>query len=131
MTPLQQKYPWRATVRTVFQVLIGLAALLPVLLPSVGVSTTAGIGAGVMTVCLVVTRVMQAPALEQFLQNNIPWLAAAPKPVVEDDWSDWPFPAEQYTETYEPQHGEADDGTHADATGDGVTPSILPEAERG
>lgn len=102
---VQQKHPLRATVRTAFQILVFLAAFLPVALPVLGVSTTVGWGAVALAAALGVTRLMQTPAVEQLLQDWAPWLASAPRlpvpqgpyPTEPDDFvdSDTPTP---YTE---------------------------------
>lgn len=78
--PTQVKHPTRAVVRTVFQTIVGLAALLPFLVTQAGMDvdewpwlTTA------LAVAAVITRVMANPRVEAFLQQRFPWLAAKPK----------------------------------------------------
>ncbi|MCU1588794.1 MAG: hypothetical protein JWP11_50 [Frankiales bacterium] len=76
----QVRRPWRSTLRTVFQIVVGLAPMLPAIVHASGVDGTAGPVAGALAISATVTRVMGLPAVEQFLQKFVPWLAAAPKP---------------------------------------------------
>jgi hypothetical protein len=77
-TPTQVKRPWRATFRTVFQGAVALAAILPLILSSAGIAPV-GL-AGILVVASgAITRVMALPAVEEFLENYIPILAAKPK----------------------------------------------------
>ncbi|MGW7197211.1 hypothetical protein [Streptomyces chryseus] len=65
----------RRTVRTVVQAVIGLAAALPLLLPTLGVPETAA-GYGVaLAVAAGVTRAMASPAVQRFLPA---WLRTSP-----------------------------------------------------
>lgn len=69
----QVQHPWKATVRTVFQFLVALAALAPFVagaLPPVAAVGTFLAGAAV------VTRVMAMPQVNEFLLRFVPWLAA-------------------------------------------------------
>lgn len=75
----QVRRPWRTTVRTVFQFAVGLAPVLPVIVQASGVDQTGPAVAGALVISAGVTRVMGLPAVEAFLQNFIPWLAASPK----------------------------------------------------
>ncbi|HEY2086236.1 MAG TPA: hypothetical protein VGH54_09455 [Mycobacterium sp.] len=79
----QSKYPWRATARTAFAVIVGAAAMSPLVYqaathhdPSVATgwaATGLGIAAGV-------TRVLALPQVNDFLHRYAPWLAADSKP---------------------------------------------------
>lgn len=76
----QSQHPWRATFRTIFAVVVGLAASWGTLVQLLGLNTqwqwvTAG---GV--VAAAVTRALATPAVEDFLQVYFPWLAAQPLP---------------------------------------------------
>lgn len=73
-TPLT---PWRRTVRTIFQALVGLAVMLPVLVSQTGLDP-AQIPwlAGVLAIAALITRLMALPVVEAFLQRFLPWLAA-------------------------------------------------------
>lgn len=73
--PTQSKHPWRAVTRTVFQVVIALASLLPVIAVAGDISTKAGV-AQVLAVCVLITRVMAMPEVNDFLRRFAPWLAA-------------------------------------------------------
>ena len=81
--PTQVERPWRATVRTVLQALVAFAALAPVIAAAVEEATGYDLD-GVplvvtgLLVCAAVTRVMAAPAVEAFLRQYVPWLAADP-----------------------------------------------------
>lgn len=77
--PSQVRAPWRTTVRTLFQALIGLCAALPVIVTASGVEqTTAGVGLG-LAVAAGVTRVMAAPAVNDWIDRYVPWLSAGPR----------------------------------------------------
>lgn len=75
----QVRRPWRATVRTVFQLLVGLAAMLPLLADAAGLEETTPVLAGALAVSAAVTRVMALPAVEAFLESFVPFLAASPR----------------------------------------------------
>jgi hypothetical protein len=75
--PTQTVYPWRTTVRTIFQFGFALVSLVPVVLIGAHLDATAA-GAQVIVVGATITRVMAIPAVEQFLQNWAPWLSAHP-----------------------------------------------------
>lgn len=79
--PTQVRFPNRTTVRSVFQVLIGLAAIMPLLVAAAGLPTAGGIVGGLLAVSAAVTRVMAIPAVNKFLEDHLPWLAAKPAPV--------------------------------------------------
>jgi len=70
----QTEHPWKATVRTVFQFLVGLAAILPLVADDLG--GAAPWAAAVVGVAAAVTRVMAIPAVEAFLERFAPWLSA-------------------------------------------------------
>ena len=74
-TPTQVAHPWRATVRTVVQVTVALAALLPFIIEAVGLSTSLPFVAGVLAVAAAITRVAALPQVEAFLSRFVPWLA--------------------------------------------------------
>lgn len=76
----QVRRPWRATVRTVFQLVVGLAAVLPVLVDAAGLEETAPLLGAALAVSAAVTRVMAFPQVEEFLERFAPWLAASPAP---------------------------------------------------
>lgn len=72
----QVQHPWRSTVRTVFQVGVALATLLPYVVTEAHISVTGGV-AQVVGVAAAVTRVMALPGVVEFLQRFAPWLAPA------------------------------------------------------
>ncbi len=78
VTPTQVARPWRATFRTVFQGVLALAAVLPLVLTTAG-APPVGVAAIVVAAAGAITRVMALPAVEQFLQDHVSWLAAKPK----------------------------------------------------
>lgn len=83
--PTQMRYPWRSTVRTIFQALVALAALAPLVAAAVEEATGYDLD-GVPFVVVVlafaaaVARVMALPAVEMFLRRFVPFLAAASDP---------------------------------------------------
>lgn len=76
--PTQVKHPTRATFRSIVQGLIALAAVLPLIFATAGVPPV-GIAAILIGVAGAITRVMAIPAVETFLENYLPFLAAKPK----------------------------------------------------
>lgn len=59
------------TVRTAVQTLFAIAAAVPLILPSLGVSTTVGIGLTVVTVAAAITRVHQIPGVNDLLNKYL------------------------------------------------------------
>lgn len=74
----QVKRPWRATFRTVFQGAVAVAAILPLVLTTAGIAPV-GLAGIAIAVAGALTRVMALPAVEEFLENYLPFLAAKPK----------------------------------------------------
>lgn len=62
---------WIRTLRTVVQVIAGLAVVTPLLLGAVGVSTTIGVGAAVVTVAATITRIMQIPEIDDWVNGKL------------------------------------------------------------
>lgn len=77
-TPTQTRYPWRASIRTAFAVIVALAAMLPLLVDASGLDQTLRPVAGALAIATAITRVMALPAVNAFLATFLPWLAAAP-----------------------------------------------------
>ncbi|MFI5778146.1 hypothetical protein [Nocardia sp. NPDC051570] len=75
--PSQTAYPWRATVRTVFQVVVALATLIPIVVVTGGIPATGAV-AVVLAACAGITRVMALPAVNELLARFAPWLLAEP-----------------------------------------------------
>lgn len=85
MTATQVKRPWRATARTVFQALVSLAVLAPLIASAVEEATGYDLDGvpfvvAVLALSAVVTRVMALPQVETWLETYLPFLAAD-KPV--------------------------------------------------
>lgn len=77
----QINHPSRAVVRTIFQSLVGLCALAPVVYTAASQHDPAvatGAAAGVLAVTAAVTRIMALPGVDAWLRAYVPWLAAAP-----------------------------------------------------
>jgi len=67
--PSQVAYPAKTVVRTVVQMLIGLAAMAPFLADDLGLKTTGGVVAGALGVAAAVTRIMTIPAVDRLLSG--------------------------------------------------------------
>lgn len=82
VNPTQVRRPWRSTARTVFQGLVALATLAPLVAAGVYSSSAdyPAVVVQLLTVAGAVTRVMAIPQVENFLRRFVPFLAAAPKP---------------------------------------------------
>lgn len=72
--PTQVANSNRATIRTAFQMLVGLASVLPLLLAGTGLDVTL-IGGQVIVVSMAVTRIMNMPQVNAFIDRFVPWLA--------------------------------------------------------
>lgn len=84
-TPTQVRRPWRSTTRTVFQALIGLCVLAPLIISATGLTVAQLPWLGVvLAVAAAVTRIMAIPGVETWLSTYLPFLAAAP-PSTEDE----------------------------------------------
>lgn len=62
---------WIRVVRTGLQVAISVAALVPILIPALGLSATAGVGAAIVAIAATVTRVSQIPAVATLLNKYL------------------------------------------------------------
>ncbi|ROR95526.1 hypothetical protein EDD28_0082 [Salana multivorans] len=80
-TSTQGKYPWRAVVRTVFEVAIAAAVIAPLVIGAAGITGPAV--AGFLAVTAAITRVMALPQVNVFLRKYAPWLADAPASALE------------------------------------------------
>lgn len=81
VTPTQIRRPWRSTARTIFQALIGLAAMAPLIYQAAtehNPEAATGWVALALAISGGVTRVMALPGIESFLQQYLSFLAAAP-----------------------------------------------------
>lgn len=80
-TATQVQRPWRTTVRTVFQAVVGFAAASPLIYTAItqeDSATATGAAGTVLLVTGAVTRVMAVPAVEKWLGRFLPFLAADP-----------------------------------------------------
>lgn len=78
----QTRYPWRALARTLFAVVVALAAGAPIVYQAIMAqdpSLATGWAATVLAVAGAVTRVLALPWTEAFLQRFLPFLAAEPR----------------------------------------------------
>jgi len=75
-TTTQARHPWRATVRTVFALVVGLASLVPDVVAAGGFDPDAPAVVRVVAVAGAITRIMALPSVEAFLREFFPWLAA-------------------------------------------------------
>lgn len=73
----QVAHPWRTVVRTIFQLVLGLAIALPSLVVGLDLPPSAGLTAA-LGIAAAVTRVMAIPAVDALLRQWLPWLAADP-----------------------------------------------------
>ncbi len=78
--PSQVRHPWRAVVRTIVQLLIGLAAAMPLIVSSSGLpETAAGVGAA-LAISATITRLMAHPVVNALIATYLPFLAADTTP---------------------------------------------------
>ncbi|ATL65153.1 hypothetical protein [Nocardia terpenica] len=75
--PSQVRYPWRTVARTLFQLIVGVAAAMPALVGALGLPSSAGV-AGALAISAALTRLMAIPAVDDALALVAPWLAAEP-----------------------------------------------------
>lgn len=76
--PTQTQHPWRATVRTVLAGLVAAVPLLPFLVDYLGIGTVPWV-AGTLVVLGAFTRFLAIPAVNAWLSEYLPFLAATPK----------------------------------------------------
>lgn len=77
--PSQVKYPWRAVIRTVFAVVVSLAAGAPLLYTAAtqqSVEAATGAVGTILAVSAAITRVMATPFVNDFIRSYLPWLRA-------------------------------------------------------
>ena len=65
--PSQTVYPNKALLRTVVQIVVGLAAVMPFLVAEIGFDQTWPIIAGVLGVSAAITRIMAIPVVNMLL----------------------------------------------------------------
>jgi hypothetical protein len=76
--PTQVRRPWRTLVRSVFQAVVGFAAIVPLLVEAAGIDDTLPLVAAGITVSAAITRIMALPGVEAWLREFVPFLAANP-----------------------------------------------------
>jgi hypothetical protein len=79
VAPTQLRRPWRSTARTIFQATVSLAAMWGLIVVTLDLPDWAWVGTSV-AVAGGITRVMAIPAVETWLRQFLPFLAAAPAP---------------------------------------------------
>ena len=85
-TSTQSEYPWHAVVRTVFQAVVGFAAMWALMVEAMGLDETLPWVAASLAVTGGITRVMAIPAVNHWLARFIPFLAASgPAAPISDD----------------------------------------------
>lgn len=80
--PTQTVYPWRTVVRTLFQLIIALAAVAPFVYQSITNDDPAlagGLAGAALALAAGLTRLMANPQVDTFLAKFVPFLAATPK----------------------------------------------------
>lgn len=78
-TPTQVNHPWRAVVRTVFQFTLALAVAAPVIYAAITLQSpelASGAVASILTAAGAVVRVMNTPAVNQIINQYLPFLSA-------------------------------------------------------
>ncbi len=84
--PTQVRRPWRATARTVFQALVALAVIFPILVSTAGLDPESLPWLAIpLAVAAAIARVMALPQVETFLRQFVPFLAAAPAATVPEE----------------------------------------------
>lgn len=71
----QTAFPWRATVRSVFQFVVGLAAAWALIVQAAGVDPGVEWVAGSVAIAAGITRVMALPAVDDLIRRFLPFLA--------------------------------------------------------
>jgi hypothetical protein len=78
--PTQMRRPWRTTARTLFQALVALCVLFPILVENTGLKVEDVPWLAIpLAVTAAVARIMALPQVEVFLRTFLPFLSAAPK----------------------------------------------------
>jgi hypothetical protein len=78
VTPTQVRKPWRSTARTLFQALMGLVILFPILVQTAGLDPSSAPWLAVpLAVAAGLARIMALPQVNDFLARFVPWLSAA------------------------------------------------------
>lgn len=86
-TATQAAHPWRATTRTVFAALIGLASMWALIVETLGLDPGIPWVAASIAVTGAVTRVLALPGVIAWLERYVPWLAPGDRSSGDDEWS--------------------------------------------
>lgn len=80
LAPTQIRKPWRSTMRTVFQALVALAVLFPILVQTAGLDPESAPWLVLpLAIAAAVARIMALPQVEVFLRRFLPFLSASGK----------------------------------------------------
>jgi|SRR5690606_37575284 len=75
----QAAHPWRAVSRTIFAVVVALSSMAPMIYEAIADADAAGAtgwAATALAISGAITRVLALPAVEDFLERFLPFLAA-------------------------------------------------------
>lgn len=71
----QEQFPWRATMRTLFQALVGIAAAWALIIEAAGLDPGIPWVATSLAITAAITRIMTLPAVNTWLRRYLPALA--------------------------------------------------------
>lgn len=71
----QTSHPWRATLRTLFAIVVAFAAMWALVVQAAGLDPNTEWVVGSIAVASGITRVMALPAVDAFIRKFMPWLA--------------------------------------------------------
>lgn len=74
----QEQYPWRTTIRTLFQAIVGFASMWGLIIVALGLDEAIPWVAASLAVTGALTRVMAIPEVNAWLERWVPRLAATP-----------------------------------------------------
>lgn len=77
-TTTQVRHPWRATVRTVLWATVAFAGMWALVVEAMGLDQDVAWVTTSLVVTGAINRIMALPAVEAFLKEYAPWLAADP-----------------------------------------------------
>jgi hypothetical protein len=80
----QARHPWRATARTAFAFIVGLAAVWSLIVEAAGVDPGLPVVAATIAVATAVTRIMALPGVNNLFDRFAPWLLPEPRALDED-----------------------------------------------
>lgn len=82
-TATQAAHPWRATLRTIFAAVVGLASMWALIVDTLGLDPGIPWVAASIAVTGAVTRVLALPGVIAWLERFVPWLAPGEAPPAE------------------------------------------------